>query len=215
MSADEAERYHRPQLEALADGGADLAHRAHADVRRRGRRHRPRRAARGLPVAIFFTLETDGRLPSGQPLREAIEQVDGATAGAAAYFGIDCAHPTHFAHVLAEDGAWRERIRGLRANASQKSHAELDASDELDTGDPEELGGRLPRAAANAPAAHRARRLLRHQRAPRRGHLRRGAHRCLRCYGVTWNDACRSAVELSPTYTSMSPGSTTKLPLSS
>ena len=93
-----------------------------------------------MPAVISFTLETDGRLPDGQPLRAAIERVDAETGGSVAYFMINCAHPTHFAGVLDEDGAWRERIGGLRANASAKSHAELDEADELDEGDPDALG---------------------------------------------------------------------------
>jgi homocysteine S-methyltransferase len=95
--------------------------------------------ADGVPVVISFTVETDGRLPSGQPLGEAIEQTDRETDGAAAYFMVNCAHPSHFAATIAEGGAWRERIRGLRANASRMSHAELDAAEALDDGDPAEL----------------------------------------------------------------------------
>ena len=94
--------------------------------------------AAGLPSVVSFTVETDGRLPDGQPLREAIEQVDAATAQAAAYFMINCAHPDHFANVL--EGDWTRRICGIRANASRRSHAELDESEVLDTGDPYELG---------------------------------------------------------------------------
>ncbi len=96
----------------------------------------------GMPVAISFTVETDGRLPSGQALGEAIEAVDAATDGAASYFMVNCAHPTHFAHVLDPSEPWIGRIRGVRANASTKSHAELDESDELDAGDPSDLADR-------------------------------------------------------------------------
>jgi S-methylmethionine-dependent homocysteine/selenocysteine methylase len=100
------------------------------------------RAARaaGMPVAISFTVETDGRLPGGRTLREAIEEVDAATGRAPVYYMINCAHPTHFADVLAAGEPWVSRIRGLRANASAKSHAELDEAKELDTGNPVELG---------------------------------------------------------------------------
>ena len=96
----------------------------------------------GLPVAISFTVETDGRLPSGQALGEAIEQVDDETGATPAYYMINCAHPTHFEGVLEDGGQWRDRIRGLRANASTKSHAELDEAEELDDGDPADLGAR-------------------------------------------------------------------------
>jgi S-methylmethionine-dependent homocysteine/selenocysteine methylase len=93
-----------------------------------------------MPVAMSFTVETDGRLPSGQPLAEAIEQVDDETDGVVAYYMVNCAHPTHFVSVFDQDGPW-ERLRGIRANASTKSHAELDESEELDAGDPVELAG--------------------------------------------------------------------------
>jgi S-methylmethionine-dependent homocysteine/selenocysteine methylase len=93
-----------------------------------------------IPSVISFTVETDGKLPSGQMLKEAIETVDDATGNAPAYFMINCAHPTHFEDVLANDEKWLERIRGIRANSSVKSHAELDESEELDEGNPAELG---------------------------------------------------------------------------
>ena len=92
----------------------------------------------GMPVVISYTVETDGRLPTGQSLREAIELVDEATDAGPAYYMINCAHPTHFDTVL--EGAWVERVGGLRANASTKSHAELDEAEELDEGNPAELG---------------------------------------------------------------------------
>ncbi|MBA2504411.1 MAG: homocysteine S-methyltransferase family protein [Thermoleophilaceae bacterium] len=96
----------------------------------------------GIPSAISFTVETDGRLPSGQPLGEAIEEVDAATRAAPAYYMINCAHPTHFETVLDGPGAWRDRVHGLRANASTMSHAELDEAEELDDGDPADLAER-------------------------------------------------------------------------
>jgi homocysteine S-methyltransferase len=94
----------------------------------------------GLPCTISFTVETDGRLPSGEPLDEAITRVDAESGRTPAYFMINCAHPDHFMHIL-EDDAWARRIRGIRCNASRCSHAELDASETLDDGDPVELAG--------------------------------------------------------------------------
>ena len=93
----------------------------------------------GMPVAIGFTTETDGRLPSGQPLGEAIEAVDAATGAAAAYFMVNCAHTEHFCDALRAGENWTARVRGLRANASRMSHAELDEAEELDDGDPGEF----------------------------------------------------------------------------
>jgi S-methylmethionine-dependent homocysteine/selenocysteine methylase len=151
MTAEEAQRYHEPQVATFADTAADLV--SALTLTYAGEAVGVARAAQnsGIPSVISFTVETDGRLPGGQSLREAIEEVDDQTQGAVAYFMINCAHPTHFAHVLEGDGDWRGRIRGLRANASEKSHAELDEAEELDSGDPaalarqyRELQTRLP-----------------------------------------------------------------------
>lgn len=140
MSAEAARAYHQPQVDVFADSAADMvcAITMNFVEEALGVTEAARRA--GMPVAISFTVETDGRLPTGQTLEAAIEEVEGETSAYPAYYMINCAHPTHFEPVLAEGGAFRERIRGLRANASRKSHAELNDSTELDPGDPAELG---------------------------------------------------------------------------
>jgi homocysteine S-methyltransferase len=93
-----------------------------------------------MPVAISFTVETDGNLPTGQSLGEAISAVDQATDGYPAYYMVNCAHPTHFDNKLDSAAPWAGRLRGVRANASSKSHAELNESTELDFGNPAEFG---------------------------------------------------------------------------
>lgn len=142
MTAAEAEAYHSPQIEDFARTAADMvaAFTINYTDEALGVVRAARRAA--MPVAISFTLETDGRLPSGETLREALEKMDEATDAYAAYYMINCAHPTHFAATLQDRGAWLARIRGIRANASRKSHQELDESTELDSGDPVDLGRR-------------------------------------------------------------------------
>jgi S-methylmethionine-dependent homocysteine/selenocysteine methylase len=137
LEPDEAADYHRPQLDAFAHSGADMA--TAMTLTHVGEAIGIVRAARqvGLPVAISFTVETDGRLPDGTPLAEAIIAVDRAERPE--YFLVNCAHPTHIERGLQDEGAWRERIVGIRANASTKSHAELDEAEELDEGDPRSL----------------------------------------------------------------------------
>jgi homocysteine S-methyltransferase len=139
MEADEAEDYHTAQVRSLAEAGVDMI--TTMTMTHVGEAVGIARAAKaaGVPVSMGLTVETDGRLPTGQPLGEAIEAVD-ASGAAPAYYMINCAHPDHFREVLAAGGAWRERIRAIRANASRKSHAELDESTELDAGDPVGLG---------------------------------------------------------------------------
>jgi S-methylmethionine-dependent homocysteine/selenocysteine methylase len=140
MRPDEAQAYHAGQIGVFAESGADMV--TAITVTNASEAVGIARAAKaaGLPVAISFTVETDGRLPTGQGLEEAIAEVDEATGSAPAYYMINCAHPTHFERTLAGKGARLDRIRGLRANASKRSHAELNEAPDLDAGDPEELG---------------------------------------------------------------------------
>ena len=142
LSAGEAQDYHAVQIGTFADASADMV--CAITMTYADEAIGIARAAQdaGLPAAISFTLETDGRLPSGQGLGEAIEEVDAETGSAPAYYMINCAHPTHFEGVLEGGAAWAHRIRGLRANASTKSHAELEEAEELDEGDPDDLGPR-------------------------------------------------------------------------
>jgi S-methylmethionine-dependent homocysteine/selenocysteine methylase len=134
-----AEAYHRPQVESLAAAGADMvsAITMTASAEAIGIAQAARRI--GIPAVISFTLETDGRLPSGESLGDAITAVDMATGDYPSYFMINCAHPSHFTAQLAGNAPWLQRLRGLRANASRLSHAELDVMTELDAGDCEEL----------------------------------------------------------------------------
>ena len=142
MDAAEAEAYHRAQIAAFAEGGADMV--TAYTLTSVNEAIGIARAAQteGMPSAISFTVETNGRLVKGETLREAIEAVDRETSRAAEYFLINCAHPTHFEDALKAGEAWTERIHGVRANASTKSHAELDESETLDSGDPVDLGRR-------------------------------------------------------------------------
>ena len=134
MSTTEAQSYHAPQVEALAAAGVDLVSALTMTYAEEAAGIALAAASAGVPVAISFTVETDGRLPSGQALGDAVAQVDAETTSSPVHYMVNCAHPTHFADVLAETPTGR--IRGVRVNASSKSHAELDESTELDMGDP-------------------------------------------------------------------------------
>ncbi len=139
MSGKEAEAYHREQIETLARTAADMvcAFTINYTEEAVGIARAAERAA--MPVAISFTVETNGALPTGETLQSAIQRVDEATSSYVAYYMINCAHPTHFERMLPGGEPWTRRIRGLRANSSIKSHAELNESCELDTGDPADL----------------------------------------------------------------------------
>ena len=140
MSPDQAADYHGFQIGLFRDAGADLV--SAFTMTNIGEAQGIALAAKAanMPCVISFTVETDGRLPTGDTLAEAIKSVDEATGNGPAYYMINCAHPTHFDHVLNAGETWIKRLRGLRANSSRMSHAELDNAPELDIGDPLELG---------------------------------------------------------------------------
>lgn len=152
MSADESAAYHRAQIETFAASEADLvtamtlAYPAEAVGIARAAR------AAGIAVVLSFTVETDGRLPDHSTLAEAITAVDDATDRYPSYYMINCAHPSHFAAVLDVDEPWVARLRGVRANASRRSHAELDTATELDAGDPVALGRAYAQLRSRHPA---------------------------------------------------------------
>lgn len=148
VSAEAAYAYHRPQIETFAHTPVDFVNAL--TLTYSGEAIGIAGAANdvGLPVAISFTVETDGRLPGGETLEDAIAAVDGAAR--VDYFMVNCAHPTHFTDAIA-DGEWRDRVWGVRANASAKSHAELDEAEELDSGDPQELASHYPELRERLP----------------------------------------------------------------
>jgi homocysteine S-methyltransferase len=149
MEPEDARRAHQLQADALAAAGVDqiTAITLTSSAEAMGVARAAARA--GCNSAISFTVETDGRLPSGESLAAAIQAVDADAAAhgydAPAYYMINCAHPTHFESVVSDAGTWRERIQGLRANASTLSHAELDVMTQLDSGDPHDLADRYLR----------------------------------------------------------------------
>ncbi|MXU66009.1 homocysteine S-methyltransferase family protein [Oceanomicrobium pacificus] len=151
MTADEARAYHAEQIGWLAEtevdfiAGYTLANVPEAiGLAQAATDHH-------LSVAISFTVEVDGRLPSGTPFPEALAETDATTGGAVAYYMINCAHPDHIARAFGDaDAHWSPRLQGLVVNASRCSHAELDEATELDAGDPPELG----RAVAALTRAH-------------------------------------------------------------
>ncbi len=139
MDETEAERYHAIQMAQIAQGSPDIVSAftmSYSEevigIVRAAQHH-------SLPIAISFTLETDGKLPTGMALGEAIERVDAVTNHYTDYFLINCAHPDHFMANLV-DAPWIKRLKGVVVNASRCSHEELDAADQLDDGDPQELG---------------------------------------------------------------------------
>lgn len=152
MNAREAEDYHRTQIASFAGTEADMV--TAFTLSTIDEAVGIARAARSLdmPCAISFTVETDGRLADGTPLRDAIQATDAATESSPAYYMVNCAHPSHFDSALEASEAWVQRIHGIRANASTLSHAELDEAESLDAGDPDDLAQRYRRLRQTFPA---------------------------------------------------------------
>jgi S-methylmethionine-dependent homocysteine/selenocysteine methylase len=151
LSAPAAQEYHSTQIGTFAHTAADMVTAITMTYVEEAVGVTRAAMESDMPAVISFTVETDGRLPSGQPLGEAIEQVDDETGRGPAYYMINCAHPTHFEDAISKAGLWRDRILGVRANASRQSHAELDAATELDDGDPADLGARYAALAGQLP----------------------------------------------------------------
>lgn len=142
MTFGEAQKYHSEQIEAFSHTPVDIISAITMNYVEEAVGIARAAGAVKLPVVVSFTVETNGKLPTGMSLKEAVEQVDASLNEPPLYFMINCAHPTHFEIILQEgqNEPWTKRIKGIRANASCKSHAELDEATELDRGNPQELG---------------------------------------------------------------------------
>jgi len=140
MTPEAAEQYHAIQIDTFSRAEADLVTAFTLTYTDEAIGMVRAAQAAKMPIVIGFTVETDGNLPSGQTIKDAIEAVDRTTNNHAAYYMINCAHPTHFQGSLSGNELWKQRIRAVRANASTMSHAELNEAEELDDGNPIELG---------------------------------------------------------------------------
>lgn len=143
MSVEDAAEYHAEQMAVLAETDLDVISAMTLSYAEEAAGIALAAKSHGLPMTVSFTVETDGRLPTGQNLGDAIQQVDAATDSYPLHYMINCAHPDHFADILDGNADWMPRLRGIVANASRCSHAELDEAEELDDGNPEELGSQL------------------------------------------------------------------------
>lgn len=139
MTIDEAMAYHNAQILAFKEAGADLVSAMTLNYPEEAIGVTLAAKEQNVPVVISYTVETDGKLPSGISLADAINENDLMTGDYPAYYMVNCAHPDHFSAELESGESWLERIQGIRANSSQKSHAELDESETLDPGDKEHL----------------------------------------------------------------------------
>ena len=154
MTPEAAADYHSFQVSRMAEAGVDVVTALTMGYVGEAAGVALAASAAGVPAVVSFTLETDGRLPTGMPLGEAIEATDAATGASPLHYMINCAHPTHFDHVLDPAAPWAHRIGGIRANASALSHAELDEMVELDEGDPDDLARRYLALRDQLPSLH-------------------------------------------------------------
>jgi len=94
----------------------------------------------GVPLTVSLTVNSNGRLKSGPTVAEAVKSID-AEAGksAPAFYMLNCSHPVEFEPALTE-GAWLERLRGFRPNASKMEKIALCKLGHLEEGNPVELG---------------------------------------------------------------------------
>ena len=151
MSTSEAEDYHSLQIETLSETDADMVTALTLNYVEEAIGLARAAKSFDIPAVISFTVETNGKLPTNQNLKDAIEQVEDETDQAPAYYMINCAHPSHFEDIVSTGKSWLQKIRCLRANASTRSHAELDEAEELDEGNPVELGAQYRKLMSKLP----------------------------------------------------------------
>jgi homocysteine S-methyltransferase len=151
ISENEAEDYHSVQLSNLQGTAADMAVAATFNNIPEAIGVIRAANAAGIPIGVSLTLTPEGRLRSGPSLREAVERVEEATEGGAAWFGTNCSHPLEFEPALADAGPWLERLRYVRPNAARMEKIALCSLGHLEDGDPVELGEQMAEVARMLP----------------------------------------------------------------
>ncbi len=127
-SADEAEVFHRPQIEALVRTGIDvlLAQTLPSVAEAIG--IAKAMSGTGKPFLISFCTGLDGHVLDGTPLPEAMARVDDefpAAVGPLGYF-VNCTHPS-FLRSAYRPGEL-DRLIGIQANGSSRDVTRLDGS---------------------------------------------------------------------------------------
>ena len=159
ISMDSAEQYYAQQLGWLAATEVDMV--SALTFNQAGEAAGLAKAARkvGLPAVISFTVETNGALPNGQSLADAITEVDAATGQYPAYYMVNCAHPDHFGGALL-DAPWARRIRGIRANASTSKSRRAGCGARTRRGQSSRARSTIPRALQSHALVECVRRML-------------------------------------------------------
>jgi len=135
MGIEEAKAYHAEQIRAFKSAGADVVTALTMNYSNEAIGVALASKQLEIPCVLSFTVETDGKLPDGETLEEAIEKTEVATGNYPLHYMINCAHPDHFKNRLSDSSPYLKKIKGIRANASTMSHAELDEAENLDAGD--------------------------------------------------------------------------------
>jgi len=146
----EAEQFHTPQLEALAEAQVDFLYAATLPALSEAQGIATAMAKLGLPYVLSFVIRRDGTLLDGTPLAQAIETIDDTTPQSPTGYAVNCVHPTVFINGLAALEQQRptlvKRILSYQANTSARDPKELDGLGELETEKPEVLAELMLRA---------------------------------------------------------------------
>ncbi len=152
MSIDEAADYHSWQVGVLATSGVDVVSAFTIDYVEEGVGIARAAAGAHVPCVISFTTDDQGALPDGTSVARAIERIDLEAVTPPAYYMLNCTHPQHVTGMLTGAGAWRERIRGIRANASPLGLVEPPEGQPLDPGDVAEFASAMQQVNELAPS---------------------------------------------------------------
>ncbi len=139
LSELEAADFHSFQIDALARAGVDFLFAATIPSAGEAAGIANAMAASGLPYAISFVLNRQGRILDGTSLNEAISHIEGLSARPTLFYMANCCHPTFLEAALKElatkDAHLLKRLIGLQANTSSRDANELDNLGFMDSED--------------------------------------------------------------------------------
>jgi homocysteine S-methyltransferase len=146
LDTETAYAFHRPQMQALAEGAPDFLFAATLPALSEARGIARAQAETGLPFLLSFVLRPAGTLLDGTPWSDAIEAIDDMPQPPLGY-AVNCVHPKVLAQALSvlekHSPELVARVVFFQANTSPLSPEDLASASDLLTEAPEQLAPQI------------------------------------------------------------------------
>ena len=149
LSESDARRFHAWEADCFRKAGADFLFAAIMPTLPEAKGMAAAMSDTGMPSIISFTIGKNGTLIDGTPIHDAIASIDDTVERKPLCYMANCVHPAIVYQALSRPcnltETVRSRFKGIQANTSSLSYAELDGAEDLKSSDPEDFSAAMMR----------------------------------------------------------------------